>query len=63
MSPRDQEKGVLVDARNLWLESRNAEAVLKKLPKSCNIERRLMQGILKVGDRGNLHAAFDSLPR
>lgn len=62
MSPREQERGSVVEARRLWLENKDPEAVLKLLPKSCNIERRLMMGVSRVGDKG-LHAVFDSIPR
>jgi tRNA pseudouridine13 synthase len=62
MSPRDQEKGAMSDARLLWLEKKDPQAVLDKLPKSCAIERRLMQGMLRTGSK-SLQTAFESIPR
>lgn len=62
MSPRGSERSDVEKARSLWKESRNAKQVLDKLPKSLNIERRLMQGIIRSG-LDKLQSAMENIPR
>ena len=62
MLPRGSERADVERARSLWKETRDAKQVLDKLPKSLNIERRLMQGVIRHGiDR--LQSAMENIPR
>ena len=62
MLPRGSERDDVERARCLWKETRDAKQVLDKLPKSLNIERRLMQGVIRHGiDR--LQSAMENIPR
>ena len=62
MLPRGSERADVEKARSLWKETRDAKQVLEKLPKSLNIERRLMQGVIRHGiDR--LQSAMENIPR
>ena len=62
MLPRGSERADVEKARSLWKETRDAKQVLDKLPKSLNIERRLMQGVIRHGI-DKLHSAMENIPR
>lgn len=62
MAPRDSDISHVTATKLLWKEKRDAEAVLNKLPRSFNIERRLMQGVVKCG-KDKLLEAMGSIPR
>ena len=62
MAYRDSDKSQVTEAKALWVDKRDAKGVLQKLPKSFNIERRLMQGVVQKGVN-KLSAALCNVPR
>ncbi|XP_067946503.1 pseudouridylate synthase 7 homolog isoform X1 [Watersipora subatra] len=62
MASRDGELPQATEAKIAWVEKRNAKEALLKLPKSCNIERRLMQGVVSSSE-DSLHSALAAIPR
>jgi len=62
MVPRSTDKPHISEVRQIWMEKKDAKVVLKKLPKSMNIERRLMEGVVTCGVT-NLSGALERIPR
>ena len=59
---RDGERSEEAAARELWRTSKDASAVLKILPKRMNIERQLLEGVVKHGLTNPL-GALSKLPK
>jgi tRNA pseudouridine13 synthase len=57
------EKPEMVEARNLWLEHKDAKGALAKFPKHCIAERCILESIIAQKDKINYLNCIQKIPR